>query len=254
MKECRRQGLCARPGVEINIQSAAARCLARYADASTNTLRCDLDARRRTAKYPLVSLQLTVSGGTTQQGDVGFTRVEARHARVASRQVQRDPLLGMAGAKALRPTLRERLETRIPPDTNCRVQGMSRTGRELLPLQRRHCAGLNARMTRSPRATATQLVELAQLRTNILPTEREIAALRDECPLAITAQDEAQEFPDGRIDGLPRPDVDDRRDDPGQRILLRDQRLRARQNVGTGCGGCEAHHLDRRIGEADVGN
>src|SRR5579883_2351492 len=90
VEEYRRQRLRPRPGAEIGVERAAP-CL-------------ELDARRRPAKDPLESLQFAVGGGTIQQRHVGLTGVKARHARVASRHVQPEPLLGVTRAKALRPS------------------------------------------------------------------------------------------------------------------------------------------------------
>src|SRR6185312_8322117 len=102
-------------------------------------------------------------------------------------------------------------------------------------------------------AAATQSIELAQLLADVLRAERQIAACLDECPLTLAAEEEAQEFPNGGVQRLPRRDIHDRRDDPGQRILLGDQRLHARRDIGSGRCSRKLQDLDRGVGEAGVG-
>src|SRR5690348_17283340 len=103
-------------------------------------------------------------------------------------------------------------------------------------------------MTTLRRPTAAQRVELAQLIGYVLRSERQIAALCDQRALAFAAEDEAQKFPNDRVDRLPGRDIHHRRDDPGQRILLGDQRLHGREHIGSRWPRRKLEQLDRWIG------
>src|SRR5487761_798808 len=74
----------------------------------------------------------------------------------------------MAGAKALPPSLRDSLKTRISPDAYHPVERMSRTGRKLFGLQSRQwTAPTSAGRTTACHAAAAQLVEPSKLRADV---------------------------------------------------------------------------------------
>src|SRR5487761_152970 len=159
----------------------------------------------------------------------------------------------MAGAKALPPSLRDSLKTRISPDAYHPVERMSRTGRKLFGLQSRQwTAPTSAGRTTACHAAAAQLVEPSKLRADVPRPERQIATVLDHCALAIATEDEPQELPDRRIQRLSRRDIHDGRDDSSQRVPLRDQRLYSRQDIGSRRGRRQLDDPDRRVGKADV--
>src|SRR5207302_650134 len=108
--------------------------------------------------------------------------------------------------------------------------------------------------TRESREPASPSLQSLHLSADYICTEWQVLALRQQCALPGAAEDIAQKLPQLRINRRTGGPIEERRDDPGQRITLGNQIGASRAVIRAALAARQRERLHSRVCVAHVGN